>query len=170
MLLLVSDCDWKFNSNSKARISLFRLMVFYCAGRNCVNSLQRNQPANYKSAIGTVNHESDLLSCEVSLGVHVLIWQINCSSLSLQFRLAISDNQWVTLLWHVCILSAYIRSSCWEERNENPYDHFRAVASLKKLWGIFCYHSIISRNWVGCCAAGATCNDRRSLLHTAGGL
>ena len=46
----------------------------------------------------------------------------------------------------------------------------RAVASLKKLRGIFCYHSIISRNWVGCCAAGATCNDRRSLLHTAGGL
>ena len=25
-------------------------------------------------------------------------------------------------------------------------------------------------SWVGCCAAGATCNDRRSLLHTAGGL
>ena len=23
---------------------------------------------------------------------------------------------------------------------------------------------------MGCCAAGATCNDRRSLLHTAGGL
>ena len=65
----------------------------YCAGRSCVNSLdvQRNQPADYKSATRTVNHESDLLSCEISLRVDVLIWQMNCLSPSLRFRLAISE-------------------------------------------------------------------------------
>ena len=62
-------------------------VVHYCAGRNCVNSLQRNQPADYKSTIRTVNQESDLLSCEISLRVYVLIWQMNCLSLSLRFRL-----------------------------------------------------------------------------------
>ena len=70
------------------------ICLISCAGRNCVDSLERNQPANYKSAIGTVNHESDLLmNCEISLRVYVLIWQMNYASLSLQFRLAISDNQ-----------------------------------------------------------------------------
>ena len=72
-------------------LGLFNDKNTYCAGRNCINSLQRNQPENYKYATGTVNHESDLLSCEISLGVHVLIRQINCSSLSLQFHLAISE-------------------------------------------------------------------------------
>ena len=90
----------------------------YCAGRNCVNNLQRNQPADYKSAIGTVNQESDLLSCEISLRVYVLIWRRNCLSLC-----AISSsNQRITLLWHLCILSTYARSSCWEGRNENLYN------------------------------------------------
>ena len=28
----------------------------YCAGRNCVNSLQINQPEEYKYATRTVNH------------------------------------------------------------------------------------------------------------------
>ena len=31
--------------------------AYYYAGRNCLNSLQRNQPGAYKSATGTVNQE-----------------------------------------------------------------------------------------------------------------
>ena len=73
------------------RILSVKQIHFYCARRNCVNSLQRNQPADYKSATGTVNHESDLLSCEISLLVYVLIWQLNCLFLSLRFRLVISE-------------------------------------------------------------------------------
>ena len=39
---------------------------------------------DYKSATGTVSHEPDLLSCEISLRIYVLIWQMNyCLSLSL---------------------------------------------------------------------------------------
>ena len=46
-----------------------------CAGHNCVNSLQRNQPANHKSATGTVvNRKPDLPSCEISRSIYVLIW------------------------------------------------------------------------------------------------
>ena len=40
---------------------------FYCAGRSCLNRLQRNQPVDCKSSTRTVNHESNLLSCEISL-------------------------------------------------------------------------------------------------------
>ena len=35
-------------------LGLFNDKNTYCAGCNCVNSLQRNQPANYKYATGTV--------------------------------------------------------------------------------------------------------------------
>ena len=67
----------------------------------CVNSLQRNQPADYKSETGTVSHEPDLLSCEISLHIYVLIWEMNyCSSLSLRFRLAVSESPYLhVLMW-----------------------------------------------------------------------
>ena len=50
--------------NPEAEISVIyylnkNLFKLYCAGRNYVNSLQQNQPADFKSATGTVNHESD---------------------------------------------------------------------------------------------------------------
>ena len=104
---------------NKATIN-YTTFAIYCGGRNCVNSLQRNHPADYKSGTRTVNHESDLLSCEISLRVHVLIWQMNCSSLSLRFHLAIF------------ILLTNIRSSCWEERNENAYDMTILSTSLSR--------------------------------------
>ena len=64
-------------------------MITMHAGRSCVNNLQGNLPADYKSATGTVNQETDLLSCGISLRVSVLIWKVNCSSLSSRFRLTI---------------------------------------------------------------------------------
>ena len=81
----------------------------YCAERNCVNSSQRNQPAGYKSATRTVNHKSDLLSCEISLPVYVLIWQMNCSSLSVGFRLAISEKPYFGMyVYHRPTLEAVV--------------------------------------------------------------
>ena len=74
------------------------LLHYYCARHNCVNSLQRNQPADYKSATGTVCHGPDLLSCEISLPIYALIWRMNyCSSLSLRFRMAISESPYFIL-------------------------------------------------------------------------
>ena len=47
------------------------------------------KPAGYKSsATGTVNHESILLSCEISLQVYAQIWQMICLYLSSGFRLS----------------------------------------------------------------------------------
>ena len=43
-------------------------------------TVQKETSQRIKTATGTVNHESDLLSCEISLPVHVLIWQMNCFS------------------------------------------------------------------------------------------
>ena len=57
------------------------------AGRNCIDSSQRNQPAAYKSATGTVNHDSDLRACEISLPLYVLMWQISV-------RLSVHDFVW----------------------------------------------------------------------------
>ena len=45
--------------------------------------------ADYKSsATGTVNHESNLLSCEISLQVYAQIWQMICLYLRSGFRLS----------------------------------------------------------------------------------
>ena len=57
-------------------------MVLLMCWDNCVNSLQRNQPAGYESETGTVNHKPDLLSCEISLCIYVPIWQMNYCCLS----------------------------------------------------------------------------------------
>ena len=46
-----------------------------------------------------------------------------------QFTIS-SGNERVTLLWHVYILSTYIRGCCWEERNENPYNVIISNTSL----------------------------------------
>ena len=69
--------------------SRLTLAFYHCAGRSCVNTFQGNQPTDFKSATGTVNQESDLLSCGISLRVCVLIWQMNCSSFRSRFRLTV---------------------------------------------------------------------------------
>ena len=56
-----------------------------------MNRLQGNQPVDYKSVTGTVNHESNSLSCEISLQVYDPIWQMTCSCLSSGFRLSITN-------------------------------------------------------------------------------
>ena len=63
------------------------------------NCNDRNEPADYKScATGTVNHESNLLSCEISLQVvYVQIWQMICLYLRSGF---VSQ---LTLFWYVCV-------------------------------------------------------------------
>ena len=54
------------------------------------NCNDQNEPADYKSsAPGTVNHESNLLSCEISLQVvYVQIWQMICLYLRSGFCLS----------------------------------------------------------------------------------
>ena len=58
-----------------------------CQAWNCND---QNEPADYKSsATGTVNHESNLLSCEISLQVvYVQIWQMICIYLRSGFCLS----------------------------------------------------------------------------------
>ena len=54
------------------------------------NCNDRNEPADYKSsATGTINHESNLLSCEISLQVvYTQIWQMICLFLRSGFCLS----------------------------------------------------------------------------------
>ena len=63
-----------------------------------LTAYKENQPADYKSETGTVNHEPDLLSREISLCIYVLILQMNyCLSLSLRFRLAVSESPYFSM-------------------------------------------------------------------------
>ena len=138
----------------------------------CVFSLTEIKISHiiFLSSNWAVNQSSEI-TCQI---INTLILVVKAQTLSLCVSLAASkifvSENWkkVSSCEVLALKNQIVVSIWWPFIITGPC--FRAVASLKKLWGIFCYHSIISRNWVGCCAAGATCNDRRSLLHTAGGL
>ena len=82
----------------------------------------RNQPADYKSsATETVNHESDLLSCEISLKVYAQIWQMICLCLRSGFCLSTDLS-----LARICVYQLTLETGEEEMRN-NLEHHIKPV-------------------------------------------
>ena len=67
--------------------------LLLCLAQIALTAYKETIQQSINLPLETVNHEPDLLSCKISWRIYILIWQINyCASLSLRFRLAISES------------------------------------------------------------------------------
>ena len=81
--------------------------------------IETSQLITYKSsATGTVNHESNLLSCEISLQVYAQIWQMICLCLRLGFCLSTDRT-----LARICVYR--LASGTGEEEMRNNFEHLK---------------------------------------------